>query len=325
MNKKVGVIGTGSFVPENILTNSDLEKMVDTSDQWIRERTGIIERRIADDNTSTSDLATKAALCALEDAGLSPEQVELIIVATVTPDQFFPATACQVQKNINAVNAVAFDLSAACSGFIFALSVAERYIDGGIYNNALVISADTLSKVTDWKDRNTCVLFGDGAGAFVLGKVDKGGILSAYLGSEGAKGDLLTCPACFFSPEETEKRNGKKHTTWMNGPEIFKFATKIMPFVFEEAINKAGLSVEQIDWFVPHQANLRIISSAAKKFNVEMDRFIVTLQKYGNTSASSIPIAVDDCLKNGKIKKGETLAMAAFGGGLTYASAIITL
>ncbi len=325
IKNKVGVIGTGSYVPEKILTNFDLEKMVDTSDKWIQERTGIIERRIAESNTATSDLAAKAAMRAIESAQIKPEQIDLIIVATVTPDQFFPSTACQVQKLIGASNAAAFDISAACSGFIFALSIACQYISTGSYKNAVIISADTLSKVTDWNDRNTCVLFGDGAGAFVLSSVNQGGILSTHIGSDGSRGELLTCPACFFSPEEIEKRGGKKQTTWMNGPEIFKFATKIMPFVFNKAIEKAAISIDQIDWFVPHQANLRIISSAAKKFNVAMDKFIITLQRYGNTSASSIPIAIDDCLKSGKIKKGDTLSLAAFGGGLTYASAVITL
>ena len=325
MDKKVGIVGIGSYVPEKILTNFDLEKRIDTSDQWIRERTGIEERRIADRDTATSDLAAEASQRALEDANIKPDELDLIIVATVTPDQFFPSTACIVQKLIGAVNAAAFDISAACSGLIYAMSSAWQFIKTGYYKNALIIGADTLSKITDWEDRNTCVLFGDGAGAFVLSEVEKGGILSTDMGSDGTGDKFLSCPACFFSPEEEERRNGKKHTTWMNGGEVFKFAVKIMPYAFEKAMEKANVGVEQIDWFLPHQANLRIISAAARKFNVAMDKFVVTLQKFGNTSASSIPIALDECIKSGKIKKGDTLAMAAFGAGLTWASAVVTL
>lgn len=325
MTKKVGIIGIGSYVPEKILTNFDLEKMVDTSDSWIMDRTGISERRIADTTTSTSDLAVKAAMQAIENANIKPEEIDLIIVATVTPDQFFPSTACLVQNKLKAVNATAFDISAACSGFIYALTTAWQYIKTGYYKNALIIGADALSKITDWEDRNTCVLFGDGAGAFVISKVEDGGILSTHMGSDGTGGELLTCPACFFSPEEEEKRNGKKHTTWMNGGEVFKFAVKIMPYAFEKALKSAKISAGQVDWFIPHQANLRIIEASAKRFNLPMDKFIVTLQKFGNTSASSIPIALDECIRSGKIKKGETLAMAAFGAGLTWASAVITL
>lgn len=325
MDKKVGIIGIGSYVPENILTNVQLEGMVETSDQWIRERTGISERRIADENTATSDLAAKAALNAVGDAGIKPEDIDLIIVATVTPDQFFPSTACLVQNKIGAVNAAAFDVSAACSGFIYAMSIASQFIQTGFYKHALIIGADTLSKITDWKDRNTCVLFGDGAGALVLSAAEEPGVLSTCLGSDGEGGRLLTCPACYFDPGEVDKRNGKKHTTWMNGGEVFKFAVKIMPYAFEKAMDKAGVNTDSIDWFLPHQANLRIISAAARKFNVTMDKFIVTLQKFGNTSSSSIPIALDECLKSGKVKKGETLAMAAFGAGLTWASAVVKL
>ncbi|MDD2362294.1 MAG: ketoacyl-ACP synthase III [Oscillospiraceae bacterium] len=325
MDKKVGIVGVASYVPEKILTNFDLEKMVDTSDQWIRERTGISERRIADDDMPTSYLATKAGKRALEDANIKPEELDLIIVSTVTPDQFFPSTACIVQKHLGAANATAFDISAACSGLIYAMSAAEQYIKTGFYKNALIIAADALSKITDWQDRNTCVLFGDGAGAFVLSEVEEGGILSIQMGSDGTGDKQLTCPACFFTPEDEEKRNGKKHTTWMNGGEIFKYAVKIMPYALEKAMDKAGITAEQIDWFVPHQANLRIISVAARKFDVDMDKFIVTLEKFGNTSASSIPIALDISIKSGKIKKGDKLAMAAFGGGLTWGSAVIVL
>jgi len=322
----VGIIGTGSFVPEKVLTNSELEKMVDTSDSWIKERTGISERRIASDGQTTSDLATMAAERAILNACIEPEDLDLIIVATITPDCFFPSTACLVQQRLKATNATAFDISAACSGFIYALTVAWQHIKTGYYKNALVIGADALSKITDWEDRSTCVLFGDGAGAFVLGRVADGGIMSTKMGSDGTGANFLTCPAICFSPQELEKRNGvKKSTIWMNGQEVFRFAVNIMPYAFEKAIEEAGITVGRVDWFIPHQANLRIIEESAKKFKLPMDKFIVTLQKFGNTSASSIPIAVDENIRIGKIKKGDILAMAAFGAGLTWGSAVVRL
>ena len=325
MEKRAGIIGIGSYVPDRIVTNFDLEKLVDTTDKWIVERSGISERRIAEENMPTSEMAVRAAEQAIANAGVNPEEIGLIIVATVTPDQFFPSTACLVQNRIGAVNAAAYDISAACAGFIYALSNAWQYIRTGVYKYVLIIGADALSKITDWQDRNTCVLFGDGAGAFLLGEAEEGGILSSHMGSDGAGAEFLTCPAVYFSPEEEEKRKGRKHTTCMNGQEVFKFAVKIMPYAFEKALEGAGMSAEQIDWFIPHQANLRIIEAAAKKFNISMDKFIVTLQKFGNTSSSSIPIALAEGVKNGQIKKGDTLAMAAFGAGLTWASAIVKL
>ena len=325
MDRKAGIIGIGSYVPDRILTNFDLERMVDTSDQWIVERSGISERRIAEEHMATSDMAVRAAEQALANAGIKPEELGLVIVATVTPDYFFPSTACLVQSRLGAVNAAAYDISAACAGFIYALSNAWQYIRSGLYQYVLIIGADALSKITDWEDRNTCVLFGDGAGAFVLGTVEEGGILSSPMGSDGTGAEFLTCPAVYFSPEEEEKRKGRKHTTYMNGQEVFKFAVKIMPYAFEQALEGAGLPVDRIDWFIPHQANLRIIEAAAKKFNISMDKFIVTLQKFGNTSSSSIPIALAEGVRKGQIKKGDTLAMAAFGAGLTWASAIVQL
>ena len=325
MDRKAGIIGVGSYVPDKVLTNFDLEKLVDTTDKWIVERSGISERRIAEDDMATSDMAVKAAEQALSQAGIKPEEIGLIIVATVTPDQFFPSTACLVQNRIGAVNAAAYDISAACSGFIYALSNGWQYIRSGAYRYVLIIGADALSKITDWEDRNTCVLFGDGAGALILGEVEEGGILSAHMGSDGSGAQFLTCPAVYFSPEEEEKRKGKRHTTYMNGQEVFKFAVKIMPYAFEKALEGAGMNPDQIDWFIPHQANLRIIEAAAKKFNISMEKFIVTLQKFGNTSTSSVPIALAEGIKNGLIKKGDTLAMSAFGAGLTWASAVVQL
>ena len=326
METGVGIIGTGSYLPEKVLTNFDLEKMVDTSDSWIKERTGISERRIAAEAEFSSDLAVKAAQQALASARLKPEDIDLIIVATVTPDYYFPSTACLVQSRLKAANAAAFDISAACAGFIYALTTAWQYIKSGYYNNALVIGADALSKITDWEDRSTCVLFGDGAGAFVLGRVNDGGIMSTKMGSDGRGAAHLTCPATCFVPEELEKRKGAKRSTiWMNGQEVFKFAVNIMPHAFEQALKEAGISAGQVDWFIPHQANLRIIEASARKFGLPMDKFIVTLERFGNTSASSIPIAIDESIRSGKIKKGDTLAMAAFGAGLTWASAVIKL
>jgi len=326
MAYNVGVIGVGSYLPDKVLTNFDLEKMVDTSDGWIRERTGISERKIAADDQATSDLAVSAAKKAILDASIKPEDIDLIIVATVTPDMYFPSIACLVQKRLNAVNAAAFDISAACSGFIYALEIAWQHIKTGYCKYALVIGADALSKITDWDDRSTCILFGDGAGAFVLGRVSEGGILSAKMGSDGRGAEYLTCPATFFGKEELAKRNGKnKATIWMSGQEVFKFAVKIMPYAFEKALEDAGISIDQVDWFIPHQANLRIIEASARKFGLPMDKFIVTLQKFGNTSASSIPIALDEGIQTGKVKKGNILAMAAFGAGLTWSSAVIKL
>ncbi|HHW56510.1 MAG TPA: ketoacyl-ACP synthase III [Clostridia bacterium] len=320
-----GVLGTGSYAPEKILTNFDLEKMVDTSDEWITTRTGIKERRIADSSQATSDLAIEAAKKALEDAKLTAEEIDMIIVATVTPDMNFPSTACIVQANLGAVNAAAFDISVGCSGFIYGLAIAQQFVETGMYNKILIIGAETLSKITNWKDRNTCVLFGDGAGAAVIGRVESGyGILSTYLGTDGTGGKYLYMPAGgsrMPASEETVKKN--LHTIFMEGQEVFKFAVKVMDSATIEALNRCGLKPEDIDMLIPHQANTRIIEAARKRLKLSNDKVYINLDKYGNTSAASVAIALDEAYRKGLIKKGDVILTVAFGAGLTWASSVI--
>jgi len=320
-----GILGIGSFVPEKILTNFDLEKIVDTSDEWITTRTGIKERRIADKSVATSDLATAAAEKALADANLKASDIDLIIVATVTPDMNFPSTACIVQSNLGAKNIPAFDISVGCSGFIYGITIAQQFIENGIYNNVLVIGAETLSKITNWEDRNTCVLFGDGAGAAVIGKVEKGyGILSSFLGADGEGGKYLYMPAGGSKmPASEETVNKKLHTIFMEGQEVFKFAVKIMDSATIEALNRCGLKAEDIDLLIPHQANTRIIDSAMKRLKLTKDKVYINLDKYGNTSAASVVIALDEAYRNGLIKKGYIVPVVAFGAGLTWGAAVI--
>ncbi|KXG76010.1 beta-ketoacyl-ACP synthase III [Thermotalea metallivorans] len=321
----VGILGMGSYLPERVLTNHDLEKMVETTDEWIVTRTGIHTRRIADEKTATSDLATKAALRALEDADTEAEEVDLIIVATVTPDMNFPSTACIVQRNIGAQNAAAFDLEAGCSGFIYGLTVGKQFIATGMYKKVLVIGAETLSKIVDWKDRNTCVLFGDGAGAAVLGPTEEGtGILSAYMGSDGEGGKFLTMPAGGSRiPATVESVEKNLHYIKMDGSEVFKFAVRIMNRASQEAIDRSGYTVDDINYLVPHQANIRIIEAAAKKLKLPMDKVHVNLDRFGNMSAASIPVAFDEAVKQGKIKKGDLVVMVGFGAGLTWGASVI--
>ena len=320
-----GIIGTGSCLPEKIITNADLEKIVDTSDEWIVTRTGIRERRIAGREVATSDLATGAARRALEDAGLSSEEIDLIIVATVTPDMNFPSTACIVQNNIGAHRAAAFDLEAACSGFIYALVVADQFIKSGMYKHILVIGAECLSKFVNWKDRNTCVLFGDGAGAVVVSRVEEGyGFLSQCLGADGSGGHLLTVGAGGSrKPASIETVEQEMHYIHMDGSEVFKFAVRIMASSAEEAVEKAGLTKADIDLMVPHQANIRIIDAARKRMELDPDKIVVNLDRYGNMSAASIPVALDEAWKAGRIKKGDHILMVAFGGGLTWSSCVL--
>lgn len=326
MNDKcVGIIGLGSYVPQRIMTNKDLEQLMDTSDKWIVERTGIHERRVAAENEATSDLATKAAQEALKDAKITAAEIDLIIVATGTPDMAFPATACLVQDNIKATNAAAFDISAACSGFIYALVTGSQFIKAGLYRKVLVIGAETLSGITNWNDRNTGMLFGDGAGAAVLGETPEGyGILGVDLGSDGSGGELLKVPAGGSRrPATLETILQKKHFIHMNGNEVFKFAVKIMGETTLKALANANLRAEDITYLVPHQANIRIIKSAAKRLGLPMEKVVVNVDKYGNTSAASIPIALDEAVKSGKIKSGDIIGLVGFGGGLTWASSII--
>lgn len=326
MNKKcVGIIGLGSYVPQRIMTNKELEQRMDTSDQWIVERTGIHERRVAAENESTSDLATKAGQKALEDAKLSAAEIDLIIVATASPDMVFPATACVVQENIKAVNAAAFDISAVCSGFLYALITGSQFIKAGMYRKVLVIGAETLSRFTDWSDRNTGMLFGDGAGAAVLGETPEGyGILGVDLGADGGGAELLKIPAGGSRhPATNETILQKQHFIHMNGNEVFKFAVKVMGETTLKALKNANLTASDITYLVPHQANIRIIQSAAKRLGMPMEKVVVNINKYGNTSAASIPIALDEAVKSGTIKSGDIVALAGFGGGLTWASSVM--
>jgi len=320
-----GIVGTGSFVPPKIVTNKDLEKIVDTSDEWIVTRTGIRERRIAEPSMATSDMATEAALRALKSAEMKAEELDLIIVATVTPDMNFPATSCIVQNNIGAFNAAAFDLEAACSGFLYGLVVANQFILSGIYKNILIIGAECLSKFTNWKDRSTCVLFGDGAGAVIMSRVKEGyGIISQHLGADGSGGKFLTVEAGGSrKPASIETVEKELHYIQMDGSEVFKFAVRTMANAAEEAVKLAGLTKGEVDFLIPHQANIRIIEAARKRLNLPESKVFVNLDKYGNMSAASIPVALDEAYSQGCIKKGDNIVLVAFGAGLTWASVLM--
>ncbi len=318
-NIRAGFLGTGSCLPDNEMTNFDLEKIVDTNDEWIRSRTGISARRIADENTATSDLAVVAAERAMEAAGITAEQLDLIIVATITPDMMFPSTACIIQDKLGANNASAFDVSAACSGFVYGTTLAKQFVESGNAKHVLVIGAETLSKIMDFTDRNTCVLFGDGAGAAIIGPVEKGGILATDLGANGTGGKFLTLPAGGSRmPASQHTIDNRLHYIKMDGSEVFKFAVRIMAKSSKEVIEKANWSVDDIDYLVPHQANIRIINSAGKKLKLPIEKVHVNLDKFGNTSAASVPIALDEAVRSGKINSGDKVVLVAFGGGLTW-------
>lgn len=317
--KKAGIIGIGSYVPERVLSNFDLEKMVDTSDEWIKTRTGISFRRIGAEHACTSDLGVEAAKKALQNAKLSAEDIELIIVASASPDMIFPSTACIIQSKLNAVNAAAFDLQAGCTGFIYALTCADQFISSGLYKNVLVIGAEMLSRITDWEDRNTCVLFGDGAGAVVVSEVDEGGILAHVLGSDGDRSDLLTLPAGGTKePASFETLKNHRHYIKMNGNEVFKFATRILEESVRKVLEKIGLPIEKLDYIVPHQANIRIIDAAIKRLKFPRSQVVVNLDRYGNMSAASIPVALDEAYRDKRIKKGNKVVLVGFGAGLTW-------
>ncbi|WP_410769300.1 beta-ketoacyl-ACP synthase III [Fontibacillus sp. BL9] len=323
--RSIGIVGFGKYVPEKVLTNADLEKMVETNDEWIVSRTGIRERHIAAPEQATSDLAYEAAVRALKSAGLAAEDLELIIVATVTPDTTFPSTACILQDKLGAKKAAAFDLSAACSGFVYSMATANGFLQTGMYNNALIIGADTLSRITDYSDRNTCVLFGDGAGAVVLGEVPQGrGFLSFDLGAEGAGGPLLKLEGGGSRlPASEETVQGGKHFIYMNGREVFKFAVRVMGTATEEVLRKAGKSKEDIDLFVPHQANIRIIQSAMQRLDLPEEKCVINVDKYANTSAASIPLALVEAAEEGRMKEGDTILLVGFGGGLTWGASVL--
>ena len=314
------ITGWGMSVPEAVLTNDDLAKIVDTNDAWIRERTGIRERRIARENQFPSTLGAEAALKALEVANVKPADVDLIICATSSPEHFFPATACLIQDAIGADKAGAFDLSAACSGFIYAVNMAAQSIRSGSIRTALVVGAETLSRFVNWKDRNTCILFGDGAWAFVLQASERpGGVLSAVMRSDGSGGDLLSVPAGGSRHPAAEATiHAGEHFIHMDGREVFRFATRVMASSTKEAVEAAGLTLDQVQCIVPHQANIRIIEAAARGLKLPMEKFVVNLDRYGNTSTASIPIAMVEAVAGGRIKPGDKLVMVGFGGGLTW-------
>jgi 3-oxoacyl-[acyl-carrier-protein] synthase-3 len=326
IERGVGIFGIGSRVPERVLTNADIEKLVETSDEWIVTRTGISERRIAAEGEATSDLATGAAVQALEHAGVSPMDVDLVIVATITPDMPFPAVSNLVQDRIGARRAAAFDLSAGCSGFIYGLATAAQFIQSGLYRHVLVVGADVLSRVVDWKDRSTCVLFGDGAGAAVLGPVAAGeGMLSFDLGSDGSGAELLCVQAGGSRlPASAATIEAMQHTIRMNGSEVFKFAVRAIEESTRRALDRAGLTTADLDCFIAHQANLRILDAAAKRLELPPEIVFNNVHKYGNTSAASVPIAMVEALAEGRIRVGDTLALVGFGAGLSWASTILT-
>ncbi|GBF12216.1 beta-ketoacyl-ACP synthase III [Tepidibacillus sp. HK-1] len=325
VTNSVGILGIGSYVPEKVLTNFDLEKMVDTNNEWIVSRTGIRERRIASKEQASSDLAYEAAKLALERANITPEQLDLIIVATVTPDTSFPSTSNILQDKLGANRAAAFDLAAGCSGFIYGLSTGSQFIKSGTYQYVLVVGVETLSKITDYTDRNTCVLFGDGAGAAVLGPVEEGyGFLSFELGSDGSGGSLLKLPAGGSRmPSSDETVQQKLHYIQMAGSEVFKFAVKTMEQSPMRVIEKAGLNKEDIDFLVPHQANLRIIDYAVQRLELDRDKVVVNLDRYGNMSSASIPVALDEALQEKRIKHGDYVLLVAFGAGLTWGATLL--
>jgi len=315
------ITGTGSYLPEKILTNLELEKMVDTTDEWIRDRTGISERHIAADNEFTVDLAEQAARKAIEAAGIAVEDIDLVIVATTTPDRVFPSTACLLQQRLDIHGCAAFDIQAVCTGFVYGLGVANQFFKAGTSKCALVVGAETLSRIIDWKDRNTCVLFGDGAGAVVLQADDDTGILSSHLHADGSYENLLTVPYG-VSTRASQILEGSGGIT-MKGNEVFKMAVNTLGRIVDETLQHNDMQKSDIDWLVPHQANIRIINATAKKLSMSLDHVVVTVDKHGNTSAASVPLALDTAVRDGRIKKNETLMLEAFGGGFTWGSVLL--
>jgi 3-oxoacyl-[acyl-carrier-protein] synthase-3 len=323
--RSVSIIGTGSYLPEKVLSNRDLEKMVETSDEWIITRTGISERRIAAEGEHTSDLAAKAAVQAMENAGITAEEIDLILVATVTPDMFFPSTACFVQAKIGAKNAACFDVSAACSGFLYAIEIAQQFITSHTYDTILVIGADKLSSIIDWTDRNTCVLFGDGAGAAVLQHRGGGhGVISTFMASDGGLSDILYIPGGGSRfPITKENADSRLNCIKMNGKETYKHAVNSMLDAAHKVLADANLKIDDLACVIPHQANLRIIEAIAERMKLPLERFVVNLDRYGNTSAAAVAIALDEANRTGRMKVGDYVLLVVFGGGLTWASSVI--
>ncbi len=316
------IAGTGSYLPEKVLTNDDLAKFIDTSDEWIAARTGIRERHVAAEGEFTSDLAYHASVRALEAAGVDAKDLDLIVVGTTTPDLIFPSTACLLQHRIGAGGCAAFDVNAACSGFVYALTVADKFIRSGAAKTVLVVGAETLTRMLDWSDRSTCVLFGDGAGAVVLKADTETGILSTHMHADGGKKELLWNPvgvSVGFKPDEPNA--GVK--VLMTGNEVFKHAVKALDSVVEETLEANGLDRHDIDWLIPHQANLRIIEATAKRLDMPMERVIVTVDKHGNTSSGSVPLALDEAVRSGRVQRGQLVLLEAFGGGFTWGSALL--
>ncbi len=310
------IAGTGSYLPEKILTNVDLEHMVDTTDEWIFTRTGIRERHIAAEGEFTSDLSTQAARQAIKAAGIQAQDIDLIIVATTTPDRVFPSTACLMQDKLGISGCPAFDIQAVCSGFVYAMATADSFIKSGAAKCALVVGAETMSRITDWTDRSNCILWGDGAGAVIMTASDELGILSSHLHADGSYTNLLNVPS------GVSKRDGGS-TIVMEGNPVFKVAVNTLDAIVDETLAANGLQKSDIDWLVPHQANIRILQSTAKKLGMDMERVVVTVDKHGNTSAASIPLALDVAVRDGRIKRGETILMEAFGGGFTWGSILL--
>ncbi len=326
--KRIGIVGTGSYVPEKVLTNFDLEKILDTSDEWIYTRTGIRERRVAAPDQAASDLAKVASERALESAGMKPEEIELIIMATITPDTHCPAGANWLEGKLGAVNAVSMDITAACTGFIFALSVAEQYLKNGTFKNALVVASEVMTRTVDWTDRTSCILWGDGAGAVVLKEVEEEdrGILSIHIHTDGANGDSLLLPGggSKTTPISHESVDKKLHYLKMiEANHSFKIAVKKFADACEEALNYNGITIDQVDLIIPHQANLRIIQGMAKRLGISMDKVYVNIERYGNMSSATVPVALDEAVRSGRIKRGDLVLLTAFGGGLTWGSALI--
>ncbi|MGY1408708.1 MULTISPECIES: beta-ketoacyl-ACP synthase III [unclassified Luteimonas] len=316
------IAGTGSYLPSKVLTNDDLSKIVDTSDEWIASRTGIRERHIAAEGETTVDLSYHASVRALEAAGCSADELDLIIVGTTTPDLIFPSSACLLQERLGVAGCGAFDVNAACSGFLYALSIADKFIKSGDAKTVLVVGAETLTRMVDWTERTTCVLFGDGAGAVVLKADADTGILSTHLHADGSKKELLWNPVgVSVGFEENAKNAGVR--IQMSGSDVFKYAVKAMDSVVEETLEANGLDRHDIDWLIPHQANLRIIEATAKRLDMPMERVVVTVDRHGNTSSASVPLALDEAVRSGKVQRGQLLLLEAFGGGFTWGSALL--